>query len=183
MLRAFTEDQGQTGQRIAEALEQGDSALAERLAHTLHGVAGQLGAGELSSFAAELETALRTRPPLPYSKALRNLAYSLRLTLEAHVQAIHRALPPLEQARPETGAAAARNPAAEAEILDRLAALLQQDDPHALAWLKEHDASLAQALPQHFEALMAAALVFELDTAYRILQQARRHLTDTGGAT
>jgi hypothetical protein len=84
---------------------------------------------------------------------------------------------------PVAGAAVARDPAAEAEILDRLAALLQQDDPRALALLKEHDAALAQALPQHFEALKAAALAFELDTAYTILTQAMAQLTDTGGVT
>ncbi len=183
MLRTFTVDQGHTGQRIVEALEQGDSALAERLAHTLNGVAGQIGAGELSSFAAELETALRERPPLPYPKAVRNLAYSLRLTLEAHVQAIHRALPPEEPAAPVRGATLQRDAAAEAELLERLAALLEQDDPAALALIKEHDAVLASALPQHFEALKAAALAFELDAAHRILQQAMAALTDSGGVT
>ncbi len=183
MLRAFAQDQGDAGLRIAAALEQGDSALAERLAHTLHGVAGQVGAGELSSYAAELEAQLQARPPLPYSRVVQDLAASLRLTLDAHVRAIHLALPMQEPATPVPDAAPARDPAVEADVLRLLGALLEQDDPRALALLKEHDVRIAQALPHHVEALRAAVSAFELDEAALILRQAMAAVKEEGGMT
>jgi two-component system sensor histidine kinase/response regulator len=180
LLNTFVRDQGTTGERIAAAMEQGDSALAERLAHTLNGVGGQLGAAELSSYAAELESALRARPPLPYAKAVLDLANSLRRTLDANVKAIQRAFPSGETAAPALQTAAAVDPAAAAEILTRLGALLRQDDAHALAVLKEHAVLIAKALPNHYAALNAAAQAFELDEADRILQQAMALETQTG---
>jgi two-component system sensor histidine kinase/response regulator len=183
MLQTFAQDQGRCGTRIVTALEQGDSALAERLAHTLHGVAGQVGAGALSTLAADLESALRERPPMPYSQALWDMAAQLQRSLETHVQAIQHALPLGSAAAPGPQAAALRDASVEAEILGRLADLLEQDDPRALALLKKHEATLAMALPQHFEAIKTAVTAFELDAAARILNTARAVETSTGGVT
>ena len=44
LLRQFAEQQGPSVEQITAALAQGDAALAERLAHTLKGVAGNIGA-------------------------------------------------------------------------------------------------------------------------------------------
>ena len=183
MLQTFAQDQGRCGTRIVTALEQGDSALAERLAHTLHGVAGQVGAGALSTLAADLESALRERPPMPYSQALWDMAAQLQRSLETHVQAIQHALPLGSAAAPGPQAAALRDASVEAEILGRLADLLEQDDPRALALLKKHEVTLAMALPQHFEAIKTAVTAFELDAAARILNTARAVETSTGGVT
>ena len=45
ILRQFVEQQGPANDQVADALATGDHALAERLAHTLKGVAGNIGAG------------------------------------------------------------------------------------------------------------------------------------------
>jgi hypothetical protein len=111
-----------------------------------------------------------------------DLASSLRRTLDANVKAIQRAFPSGETAAPALQTAAAVDPAAAAEILTRLGALLRQDDAHALAVLKEHAVLIAKALPNHYAALNAAVQAFELDEADRILQQAMALGTQTGVA-
>ncbi|MFO1461782.1 MAG: response regulator [Verrucomicrobiota bacterium] len=61
LLRQFTEQQGLVPAQIAAALAQGDFDLAERLSHTLKGVAGNLGAKPVQMAAGELERVIRER--------------------------------------------------------------------------------------------------------------------------
>ena len=61
ILRQFAEQQGPAADQVADALATGDHALAERLAHTLKGVAGNIGAAGVQSAAAALERAIRDR--------------------------------------------------------------------------------------------------------------------------
>lgn len=63
MLRRFADGQGGCGAGVRAALDAGDWATAERLAHTAKGVGGNIGAMDLPLHAAELETALRERRP------------------------------------------------------------------------------------------------------------------------
>jgi len=59
LLRQFIAQQAQAPAQIAELVATGDRATAERTAHTVKGVAANLGASTVQSAAAELETALR----------------------------------------------------------------------------------------------------------------------------
>ena len=61
MLRQFQVSQSDAMERIAQAVRNGDRASAERYAHTLRGVAGNLGATSLQYAAEALEMTLR--PP------------------------------------------------------------------------------------------------------------------------
>ena len=61
ILRQFVEQQGPASDQVADALANGDHALAERLAHTLKGVAGNVGATGVQSAAAALERVIRDR--------------------------------------------------------------------------------------------------------------------------
>src|SRR6185436_15574135 len=58
LLRQFVEQQGEAPARIADALGAGDRATAERLAHTVKGVAGNLGARAVHASAGVLEGAI-----------------------------------------------------------------------------------------------------------------------------
>jgi signal transduction histidine kinase/DNA-binding response OmpR family regulator len=60
LLRQFARDNDGVGTRITAALASGDSALARRLAHTVTGVAGNLGARALHQAAGALEKAIVT---------------------------------------------------------------------------------------------------------------------------
>ena len=60
LLRMFVSQQEAATRVIRGALEGGDPELALRTAHTLHGLAGNIGANTLSEAAARLEQALKT---------------------------------------------------------------------------------------------------------------------------
>ena len=60
LLIRFQEDQSDAAERIQQALQDGDRKLAERLAHTLKGVAAGLGARTLELAAGELERRLKS---------------------------------------------------------------------------------------------------------------------------
>ena len=61
LLTQFVDQQAGAAERIRDQLVQGDSAAAERGAHTLRGVAGNLGATAVQSAAAGVEKAIRTQ--------------------------------------------------------------------------------------------------------------------------
>jgi two-component system sensor histidine kinase/response regulator len=61
LVRQFIEQQANTPSQIAAHLAAGDVVTAERLAHTVKGVAGNLGAGPVQAAAAELERAIGRR--------------------------------------------------------------------------------------------------------------------------
>jgi two-component system sensor histidine kinase/response regulator len=71
LLRQFVEQQSTVPARIAECLRAGDHATAERLAHTVKGVAGNLGAGAVQAAAGELEKAISSRDEAGHIEALR----------------------------------------------------------------------------------------------------------------
>ncbi|MBD8524287.1 ATP-binding protein [Pseudomarimonas arenosa] len=59
LLQIFLRDHGEDEKRIRQALDSGDHALAQRLAHTLKGIAGSLAAEPLHLAAKQLDQALR----------------------------------------------------------------------------------------------------------------------------
>ena len=61
LLRQFVAQQADAAAQIAAQIKAGDHATAERTAHTVKGVAGNLGAKTVQSAAAELEKAIRER--------------------------------------------------------------------------------------------------------------------------
>jgi two-component system sensor histidine kinase/response regulator len=66
---------GRRSKKIAAALSKGDDDVAERVAHTLKGVAGNVGAKTVQSAASELEKAIRNRvEPKGIESAMRQTA-------------------------------------------------------------------------------------------------------------
>ena len=63
MLNRFADGQRGTVDGVRAALQAGDSATAERLAHTTKGVAGNIGATEVATAAGALESAMRNGAP------------------------------------------------------------------------------------------------------------------------
>jgi two-component system sensor histidine kinase/response regulator len=59
LLRQFVEGQADAAERIGESLRRGERPEAERLAHTVKGVAGNLSAGPVQTIAGALEKAIR----------------------------------------------------------------------------------------------------------------------------
>jgi signal transduction histidine kinase/ligand-binding sensor domain-containing protein/DNA-binding response OmpR family regulator/HPt (histidine-containing phosphotransfer) domain-containing protein len=63
LLRQFSNAEADAAGRIASALAENDRTLAERLAHTVKGVAGNIGAPDVQRAAANLEKALASSTP------------------------------------------------------------------------------------------------------------------------
>jgi len=70
MLARFIPSQGQALQSIQEALDINDLQTAERLAHTLKGVAASVGAAPLAESANQLELAIRRKDAGSYPQLI-----------------------------------------------------------------------------------------------------------------
>ncbi len=129
ILRQFADQQGPAPDQIADALAKRDHALAERLAHTLKGVAGNVGAKGVQSAAAVLERVIRARANSDeveramqhVGSVLGPLAAGIRAALAA---AASEAAAPAQPTAPTS-------PARSREAAAQLAALLSDSDPAA----------------------------------------------------
>ncbi len=143
LLRQFVEQQGQAPARITEALAASDHATAERLAHTVKGVAGNLGAGVVQAAAGALEQAIAARGDAGRIEALRQ---RLADELEA---LLGRLRPALGDEPPAAGPAAA--PPIDPEARERLVAemhkQLSEFDPAAADFLDAHREAFRSLLP------------------------------------
>ncbi|MBT7164922.1 MAG: Hpt domain-containing protein, partial [Victivallales bacterium] len=133
-LRKFGENQANVAEEIRAALGAGDREGAQRLAHTLKGLAGTIGEERLQGAARAVEAALRaggdddnTRP--------------LVLALDQRLQGTLDSLAPLiMEPAPVPTTAGADQAVAIGDIvpaLSRLAALLQGHDPAALECVQD----------------------------------------------
>ena len=90
LLHRFATTEADAAERIASALAEQDRALAERLAHTVKGVAGNIGAAAVQKAAADLEKAIKGSAPAADIEAARAsleeclapLIHGLRTALE-----------------------------------------------------------------------------------------------------
>ncbi len=90
LLGKFVEDHSADGVKTATSLQEGDTATARRLVHTIKGIAGSLGAHALERHAAALEQALRQEmtgqyPPLlaTFTELLFEISGNIAATLAA----------------------------------------------------------------------------------------------------
>jgi len=162
LLREFAATQADAPVRAEAALAAHDHAAAERIAHTLKGLAGTIGADALQAQAHTLEEAVRTggdaAAALPGVKsALGKLLAALQAVLPAQAE-------PVPAAQP-----AAMNPAERDALIAQLLALLQADDPKAQKLLAEHEAVFVQAYGAQFKAIKSAITDFALDEALDIV--------------
>ncbi|MHC1763646.1 MAG: PAS domain S-box protein [Verrucomicrobiia bacterium] len=145
LLRQFVEQQGPALEQISDGLATGDAALAERLAHTLKGVTGSIGAKGVQAAAGVLE------------KLIREKAGSA--DLDAAKQQVAAVLGPLvDQLRSACGSPAAEVAAAQLptvtvdqvktrEAAARLTGLLSEFDPGAGDFVEENSAMLQPLFP------------------------------------
>ena len=140
LLRQFAEQQGPAIDQFDEALAADDLARAERIAHSLKGVAGNLGAGRVQAAAARLERALRDRATAEDVRAAREqVAEEMRPLISALLAALR----PAVAAAPEpTTLAAPPDHAESLEAAARLSRLLFDCDATAADFLETHRVSL-----------------------------------------
>ncbi len=153
-------------QQIREAIASGDHGTAQRLAHTLKGVAGNLGIAQVQAIAAKLESAIRdgdgTEAPL-----LAEIESILRSQAEAIGGALG-ALADPGPARPQRSFA----PEEAAAAIARLKALIEAHDGEAAEAADTVAEALAGMADRECVAALRAAMDdFDFDRAALELQK------------
>jgi two-component system sensor histidine kinase/response regulator len=165
LLARFVADQADAAGRIAAAIGAGDWTLAQRLAHTLKGVAAQIGAAGLRDQAERIEQALGAQAPAEVSAPL--LA-ELAAALQALTQSIAACLAP-------AAAAPAPVPLDALQwsgLRERLVDLLAQDDTDCQSLIETNEALLRAALGERYAALAQAVQAFDFGAALELLRSA-----------
>ncbi|WP_425466419.1 response regulator [Pseudorhodoferax soli] len=166
LLGKFVEGQRDAVAAVRQALAAGDRATAERQAHTLKGVAGNIGALQLQGLAGDLEEGLRGGAS---AQRLELLLDAVGAPLQALVQAVGDQLPDEVLA----SRAAAVTPAQATGLLQRLAALLADSDADAQDLIASEAAVLHGALGNEaFDALRRAAAAYDFEAGLGIVREA-----------
>jgi signal transduction histidine kinase/CheY-like chemotaxis protein len=168
LLHSFAATEASVLERIALALVQGQTDAAIRMAHTLKGLAGTIGATTLQQAAQALELAI-TQGGVDAAldtvqnrldDVLRDLAPLLQRYARELAQTQHAAL---TDATPDA--------AAQQEAVTQLHALLSADDAKAQRFFSDRSRLFSQALGSHFAAVQAALQGFALDEALAELEK------------
>ncbi|MCF8168028.1 MAG: response regulator [Rhodoferax sp.] len=163
LLRKFVANQGNMPQTTRDAIKDNSLALAARAAHTLKGVAANLGADECSQLAAALEQAANLGAS---ATQLLDLLEPLERHLSTLVARITRALP-------EEAAVPPATPGPDAElvrpVLQNLADLLSSSDASAEQVVAAHAGLLRSALGERFDILENLIRNFEHADALDVL--------------
>ena len=159
LLRTFLEKQVNAAAAIGRALDEEDLPLAERLAHTSKGIAGNIGASALEHAAAMLEAALSGG----VLEGVRERHVRFTEELESLVAILRKALP--EPAAEEAHAGEDPDLEAIAPILTALLGFIRESDGTAEDYLNESRGKLA-ALPRNGMQQLATDLAnFDYDSA------------------
>ncbi|PZO09815.1 MAG: hypothetical protein DCF27_04190 [Lysobacteraceae bacterium] len=164
MLNRFVASQRQAVPSIRAALEGGDLATAERIAHTTRGSAGNIGATRLASLATAVEAAIKDHQP---REAVDALLDALSGPLEGMVVALADALPAAPEAAPM-----AVDLSGLPDVVAKLDALLAYGDAAAITLLDEQGELLRAAFPNHHHQISAAIRAIDFETALSALREA-----------
>jgi signal transduction histidine kinase/CheY-like chemotaxis protein len=168
LLEQFCDKQAGAGAEIAEALRAGDRVSAERLAHTLKGVAGNLGVGCVQAAAGKIEHAIRER-----DSSVPELIAGLTSILIPQVAAIRIAVGTVAPVIP--AAPGQFDPDAAAAAVTRLRSLIKVNDGDAADEIESVATSLAGAAdPVRLAALRSAIADFDFEKASRELDEIAR---------
>jgi two-component system sensor histidine kinase/response regulator len=167
LLRLFAEQQARVPAQVADALRTGDRALAERLAHTLKGLAGSLGAREIPPLAAGIEKAIAGGAALDALQA--DLA-RLGSAVDVLVGRLHAALP---AEAPAPRAAAAMDVDQARRFVTEMTSHLHNFDPAAADLLAaSRDALRGFFGAEDVDALESHLGAFAFGEALAVLQRA-----------
>jgi PAS domain S-box-containing protein len=143
MLLRFRESHADSVSKIREALDDlNDRQLAERLAHTLKGVAALLGATAIAKIAAQAEEKIHVGDD---RKQLEPLLRQLETEMQTVQAALARVMPALSEENNHAPNANVDKHAVH-ELIQRIAKLLKEYDGDAIELLVEADGLLATAL-------------------------------------
>ncbi|WP_141351883.1 PAS domain-containing hybrid sensor histidine kinase/response regulator [Zoogloea ramigera] len=170
LLARFVAGQRDFSAHFATALAESDLVSAERFAHTLKGLAAQIGAHTLGELAEQLESAVRIRAE---AVVLVPLQADVTRRLTALLAALEAALPAPTPAAPTQ---ACVDVAELKAVCARLAQALAADDFASGPLLETHEALLRAGLGHRFPLIAEAARSFNFEQALEVLQEAMESL-------
>ena len=162
MLRKFVAGQKPSITNILTALDSNSLDTAERLAHTLKGVSGNIGATDLQPLAEKLEVAIRERRPREEIDARLD---ELKIPLEYLIAQLEQKLPE----KPARKLVAVDQKELTA-ICDRLRLLLAADDARAVDVLEANADLLSTAFPEQFRKIDDGIRSFNFEAALAALR-------------
>jgi two-component system, sensor histidine kinase and response regulator len=157
LLGKFLDGHGSAVDSIRQAIADGRREEARRLAHSLKGAAGTLGATAVHEKAANLEKAIREDQPEPQLGSLLNELASTQADLEQQLR------PLLAEALPAAPTAPAR------EILAELRRHLLHGDIHAQDMLRLHEPALLHSMAADFADFARLVANFDFEAARKLL--------------
>jgi PAS domain S-box-containing protein len=177
LLVQFAAKQVDAGSQISAAIVNGDRKLAERIAHTVKGVAGNLGLGQVFAAAEKLEKAISD-----VDSAAPALLEELTLALNRQIEAIRQAICDVTTAQPTQGKRSARFDAREASAaITRLGALLESSDGDATeAFLAVENILVGTLDKSRLDALGAAIGDFDFEGALLKLNEITKEIGADG---
>lgn len=160
-LRLFAEHSVELPLQLQTALDARDLAGAQRLAHTLKGSAGQIGAEQVRVAAEAFEKAVTGGAS---TAALTEMVSAITEVLIQTVNGIYSALPPQS--------ASSRAEGDCGKIIGELSLLIENDDAKALSVFEGHRALLEEGLgPVDFKALAGQLQQFDFGQALETLRK------------
>jgi CheY-like chemotaxis protein len=158
LLRKFADSQAGAVGEIRAALNAQDTATAQRIAHSLKGVAGNLGANALATAAGSAEVAIKTQSEVEPALV------EMERTLFAAVGAIQKTLPSAEKV--ESTMSGNGDPSVVLQPLSRLQKLLEADDSEAAEFMLEAQGSFSAVLSRtEIETLTRMVSDFDYESA------------------
>jgi HPt (histidine-containing phosphotransfer) domain-containing protein len=169
MLRGFVDSQSNAVAEIRQALDAQDTKTAQRLAHTLKGLAGNVASPALQGAAKAVEDALREG-----HAGVPALIDKLESALKVQMAAIVNVLP-----APSVDAAQEVDMQKLGAVCQQLTALLTEDG-NAERLVSENADLLKASFPQHFASLKAAISNFDSELGLIVLQEAMAQAQQAG---
>jgi CheY-like chemotaxis protein len=168
LLLQFAAKQADAPAQISTAIESGDQKLAERIAHTIKGVAGNIGLGQVAAVAEKLEKAIR------YGDAVdAALLEEFAKVLSRQVQSIRQAIQVVIPEQPASSESRAEfNAEAASSAIARLRVLLESSDGNATEAFSAVQKSLVGIVASsQLDALYTSINEFDFDTALARLDE------------
>ncbi len=163
LLNGFAESHNGDFKRITELLETDDHNEARRLAHSIKGASGSLGATDLQQSAARLESAIKESRPLAEIKTL--LDETAR-----HYSSLQQALAGLNPGKSESPAVPESDKKAARAIIETMRKQLGNDDFAAIKTLDEHPAFFAQLFGEQQKNFKTNLNNFDFESALTVLE-------------
>jgi HPt (histidine-containing phosphotransfer) domain-containing protein len=167
LLSQFTQKEADAAARIATAVSAKDMGTAERIAHTVKGVAANVGLLKLSALAAALETALKS------GAGVKSALSAFEGELARDIASLAEALADLAEATAPSDPAREVSDAESIVHLTELAALLAASKGKAVDYLHDNSERIRPLFaPSTYPRFENAVASYEFDTALAVLRHA-----------